>query len=107
MLLGLLVGGKRILMLLNGGSSLVMQSAKTSDPSKASKYHLIIDLLNYSWSEFKIGTRKLRNYGLALVKLIYKYLSKKLEIEYSKFTDEDVYLLMHIIEANDITDIKR
>jgi len=40
------------------------------------------------------------------VKLIYRYLNKKFEVEFDRMRDDEKLLYKHIIEANEIADIK-
>jgi hypothetical protein len=38
--------------------------------------------------------------------LVYRYLNKKLEIEFDRMREEEKLLFKHIVEANEIVDIK-
>lgn len=69
-----------------------------------SKYwHLIIP---FSWSEFKIPIKKKRSYATLLVRLVYKYLSKKLVLDFYAMNEDESLLIKHIFEANDLADLK-
>ncbi len=59
-----------------------------------------------SWSEFKIDQDRKHQYALHLVKLVYRYLNKKFEVEFDRMRDDEKLLYQHIVEANEIADIK-
>jgi hypothetical protein len=81
-------------------------SVRIFDPKMDSKIFDIYNYFPFSWSEFKIETDRKHQYALHLVKLIFKYLNKKFEVEYGRMRKEEKLLFTHIIEANEIADLK-
>ena len=58
------------------------------------------------WSEFNISNWRKRTYERSIMKLLAKSLTKEGTIDYLQFTKEDELLYFHVLEANDIEDLK-
>jgi hypothetical protein len=89
----------------SGGNTLLHASKKISDLKRDCKDGDLNKF--YSWSEFRIGLRKKRQYGMIFIKAIYKILTDDCSIEFEKLQDEELYLLKHIIEGIDVSDLKK
>ena len=67
-------------MQLSGGSMQENVFERILNPKRDCKFYLSLKI--FSWSEFHIGKKKMRQYGIFLIKIVYKHLDDSLGVDY-------------------------